>query len=110
VRGHCQCCATFNFDITKRGVGPETEQLQNVVINYTSINRDQLVATARSLAEASGMKQVDLARIGKDPEQNFTWEEKDNTKDMYGIELHFTSKGKMWELYFNVGRNVTDAH
>jgi hypothetical protein len=109
VRSHCQCCATFYFDIKKDAGGSETEQLQNIVINYTSNNKDQLVATAKSLAEASGIKQSDLARIGRSPEQNFTWDEKDGTKDLYGIELHIAPRGKLWELYFNMARHATDS-
>ncbi len=108
IKGHCQCCATFYFDVKHDSEGPSRrEELQNIIINYTGHHREEIVAAARAFAKASGLPESDLATIGNDAVQNFSWEStRGSEKDIYGVELRFTRQGALWELYFNVGRHT----
>jgi hypothetical protein len=112
IKGHCQCCATFYFDVKRNSDGSSRrEELQNIIINYTGLHRKELIADARRFARASGVPESDLATVGNDRVQNFNWESASgNEKDIYGVEVRFTRQGASWELYFNVGRNAMVPH
>lgn len=108
IEGHCQCCATFYFEVQHNPGGQKVGNLQNIIINYTSHRREDSAAAAKSLARAFGLGEVDLATVGNSGVQNFTWKgtRDDEKDDLYGLEVRFTPHGTLWELYFNVGRHT----
>ncbi len=107
IKDHCQCCTTFFF-VQQDQSETKGERLQNIVINYTGRRREEIVAAARGLARATGLGDSDLATVGNDTVQNFTWKgTRGNDKDdLYGLEVRFTRQGALWELYFNVSRHT----
>lgn len=109
IKGHCECCTTFYFDVERSANAPKVEKLQNIIINYTGKSREEIVAVARSLATASGLRKSDATTIGDDALGNFSWKSRgEENKELYGLEVRFTSQGALWELYFNLARHTID--
>lgn len=109
IKGHCQCCTTFFFEVHHNPDGSRGEKLQNIIINYTGHRREEIVAAARGLARASGLGKSDLATLGNNPIHNFSWQStRGDEKDLYGVEVRFTRQGRLWELYFNISRYMID--
>ena len=106
IKGHCQCCSTFLFEQERNADGSKSEKLQNIIINYTSHRREDLVAVAKGFGRASGFKEADINIIGNDATQDFTWE---GQKEFYGVEIRFTARDSLWELYFNISRTTKPA-
>jgi hypothetical protein len=110
IKDHCQCCTTFFF-VQQDDGGKKIERLQNIVINYTGRRREEIVATAKGFARATGLGESDLNTVGIDSVENFSWNRKsgDEKDDLYGLEVRFTRQGALWELYFNVSRHTMAA-
>lgn len=105
IGGECQCCATFAFKIHQTDGGTRVEQLDEVVLNYSAADRDQLVQATKKIVSAVGLSGTDLATIGSADEQNFHWA---NTtggeRKMSTIEVRFKHEGEVWKLFLNWGR------
>lgn len=109
ISGHCECCATFSFKVQGGTTGPRQEQLDEVIINYSAMQREQIVAIAKAFAVASGLRAADVARVGRDGVQNFHWtSKKGKDQELSGVELRINHEGSLWELYFNWGRNLIE--
>jgi hypothetical protein len=109
ISGQCECCATFSFKVQSGESGSRREQLDEVIINYSIMQRDQIVVVAKEFAVASGLKDADVATIGRDPVQNFHWTSpRGKDQELSGIELRINHRGRLWELYFNWGRNLVE--
>lgn len=109
INGHCQCCATFTFKAQRKQDGARGEQLDGVIINYSTRRRDALVDIAKKFASASGLRQAQLKTVGLGSEQSFQWETtKAKERSVYTLELRFTRKARLWQLYFTCGRYVIE--
>ena len=106
IGGHCQCCATFSFKVQAGENGPRNAQLDEVIINYAALQREEIVAIAKAFAKASGLGAADLATVGRDSVQNFHWSSlRGKHQELSGIEVRISREGRVWELYLNWGRN-----
>ena len=103
IANHCECCTTFLFAADNQKQGKQ--YLTNVIIHHTTKRRDELVSTARQFMSALGLNGKDLEKVGRDPVQHFGWDEdvQAGGRKVIGVELRFTSRVGLWELYVNVG-------
>jgi hypothetical protein len=101
IAGHCECCATFAFTIHKKGDGKRVEQFEEVVLNYSTAERNLLVEAAKRMIGAAGLSATDVAALGSADEQDFHWAAGEN--ELSTIEVCFKHCGKVWELFLNWG-------
>lgn len=109
ISGHCQCCASFSFRIQGTKDKPRTVWLDNMVINYSSSGRAEVVAAAKMFARALGLGTSELETVGRDSVQSFDW--KTNGKAGYevsAIGLQFIDAGTHWELRLSSSQNIPE--
>ena len=106
IAGHCQCCATFAFKIQQSTNGVKVEQLDEVILNYSALERPELIDATKKIVTAMGLSGADLATLGSVDEQNFHWTNtNDGENELSTVEVRFARRGQMWELLLNWGRN-----
>ncbi|MGA8221913.1 MAG: hypothetical protein WB780_09700 [Candidatus Acidiferrales bacterium] len=108
IDGHCECCEVFEFMLLPGEDKTRVEQLHNVIIHYTAGQQKEAVEVAKQFAKAAGLSDTELAAVGGDTVQKFGWwNPAQNQQEHFGIEIHFTRRGHLWEVYFAVGRDET---
>ncbi|MFZ3201127.1 MAG: hypothetical protein ACLQMT_01040 [Candidatus Acidiferrales bacterium] len=109
ISGRYECCATFLFRMQGSETAPQTEWLHNVVIDYSTRNRSDLVAVAKKFTAALGLQGSDLNAVGKDRDQTFGWATSGkNGKELSLIFLTFHSEGDHWQLILNSSQNIPE--
>jgi len=101
IAGHCECCSTFAFTIHQKNGGKRVEQLEGVILNYSTDERDSLVEAAKRIIGAAGLDAINLATVGSADEQDFHWAA--DEKELSTIEVRFKREGRVWELFLNWG-------
>ena len=96
IKGKCQCCALFNFDIQGTKTEPLTEKLGSFIIYYVNATREELIANTKIFVHALGYNDNVLNKIGLDNDQFFSWE----ATDVVGsINLRINEIDNKWVLY-----------
>jgi len=109
IFGKCECCETFAFSIG-RSTGTRTEQLDEVVFNYSMPERDQLLSAAKKILGNTGITDAELATIGRTNDRHFDWiKTSHNRRELSSLELRFSQRGQLWHLFINWGRNDLDS-
>lgn len=104
IGGHCQCCETFYFDVTRGSDGRRQEALDAVVIDYSSAGRNEAVATAKGLATAAGLSEDKVATVGRDRSQQFSWQDSQRQHILI-LNAKFARVGSVWTVYFYFSQN-----
>jgi len=108
LRGHCQCCEVFTFNVRQDG-GATPLELQGVTVNYSARRRDTLVEMAKLLAHAVGLGEADLQTVGAEQSQNYQWEKiKGEERRAYLIDLRFTREEGLWKMYFHTAFYIVE--
>jgi hypothetical protein len=55
IKGHCECCEAFVFDVESDKNGKPKEKLVNVIIHYSSRNREELLLDAMRILSGAGL-------------------------------------------------------
>lgn len=109
IRGRCECCANFLFKIEMSRGKPRTESLENVVINYTTRERDDIVTVATEFAKALGVKEPELKNIAKGPYHHFGWVTTTSRgREVTSVSLRITREGHLWHLNLNSSQNIPE--
>lgn len=104
IRGHCECCEIFNFDITTDDRGKKTEHLQSVTIHYSTRERATAVRVASDFAKALGLANNEADTIGRGSAQNFQWADS-SKRVLNALELRFAQKEDIWEIFLAISRD-----
>jgi hypothetical protein len=101
LKGHCQCCEDFEFNVRQEG-GAAPLELHGVIVNYSARRRGTLVEMAKLFARAVGLGEADLQTVGTKSSQDYQWEKiKGKERRAYVIELHFTREEGLWKMHFS---------
>jgi len=106
IKGQCECCVAFVFDVEHNKDGSGTETLNNVIVHYSVHNREQAKEVAKTLARAIGVNDAQVAELGRNLIERYEWmDERDQIRQSYLLEVRFTppGKGSDWELYLSLG-------
>ena len=107
LKGHCQCCETFMFNV-RQGGGATPLQLRGVTVNYSARGRATLVEMSRRFARAVGLGAADLKTVGAQQWQNYQWEVKGEERRAYLIDLRFTREDGLWKMFFRTAFYVVE--
>lgn len=108
LKGHCQCCEIFEFNVRQDGAATLLE-LRGVTVNYSTRRRDTLVAMAKLFARAVDLRPADLRTVGAESSQGYQWEKiKADERRAYVIDLRFTPEAGMWKMYFSTAFYVVE--
>lgn len=108
LKGHCQCCETFTFNVRAEG-GNTPLQLRGVTVNYSARRRDALVEMAKLFAQSVGLGAADLKTVGAEQTQNYQWEKiKGDERRVYALDLGFTREDGLWKMHFNAAFYVVE--
>ena len=108
LKGHCQCCEVFEFNVRQDG-GATPMELRGVTVNYSMRRRDPLVAMAKLWARAVSLGPADLKTVGAESSQGYQWEKiKGDERRAYIIDLRFTREEGLWKMYFRAGFYVVE--
>ena len=101
LRGNCQCCTDFEFNIHQEG-GVTREEMDGVIVNYSARRRETLVMIAKLFAKAVGLGKADLRTVGKGSTEDYQWQtHKGSETRLYVIEIRFTREtAGLWKMYF----------
>jgi len=105
IKGHCECCEAFVFDVESDENGKPKEKLVNVIIHYSSSNREELLTDAMRILSGAGLPDAKVRLLGHETAQRFEWE------SAYGkatfsnlLETKITKAGANWEFYASLTR------
>lgn len=108
IKGYYQCSEAFTFNVRREG-GVIRLELHSVTVNYSALRRDTLVTMAKLFARAVGLKEADLKTVGVESSQGYQWEKiKGKERRAYTIDLRFTRKEGLWNMYFNTAFFVVE--
>ena len=104
IMGECECCEVFHFRKDSEEGASRPERLENIVIHYSSRQRQDAIEAAKILARAAGFADTDISAIGRESPQHFEWDSKSPGENVYfSLEVHLTKRSKLWEAYMNLG-------
>ena len=103
INGGYECAEAFSFGVKQNADGTRTEQLQNITIRYSASNQKEVIAAARTLAKAAGLPESDLARVGRDPHENYHWEDS-SKRELVGLSLDISHREAVWSLHLDLSR------
>ncbi len=110
IRGECECCTLFYFDVSPTKDAEPTRGLHSIIIHYSAHHRQEAVAAARLLAKAAGLDPRKAIMIGGSSVQNFEWESGTGGKqESFGVEVRLTRHGDLWKAYLHISRGATGA-
>ena len=99
IEGDCECCEMFDFDLKPNPA--DGDELRNIIIHYSSRDREETISVAKRLAKATGLPDAKLATVGQDSIQRFQWiDGQRRVGQPSDLELQFTHHGTAWQLYF----------
>jgi hypothetical protein len=100
IKGHCECCEAFVFNVESDKGGKPKEKLVNVIIHYSSSNREQLLMDGVRILGAVGLPNAKLRLLGHETAQRFEWESAHGNATLSNLlETNITKVGTNWELY-----------
>jgi hypothetical protein len=109
LKGHCECCEVFTFNLRQDG-GATLLELDGVTVNYSAGRRDTLVAMAKLFAQSVGLRASDMKTIGAEQSQGYQWEKiKGKERRAYLIDLRFTREKGLWKMYFDTAFYIVEA-
>ena len=105
IKGHCECCEAFVFDVESDKNEKPKEKLVNVIIHYSSSNREELLTNAKRILSGAGLPDTKIRFLGHETAQRFEWE------SAYGkatfsnlLETNITKVAANWEFYASLTR------
>jgi hypothetical protein len=108
IRGHCECCESFAFDVERNEDGSRSEHLSNIIVHYSAHSKEEVVDAARKVARGAGLSDAEAATVGRDSVQRYEWKDsRQQVRQSYILELRFTREDRNWELYLSVGAEAT---
>lgn len=103
IRGDCECCEIFVFDVKHEGNFKHEGSLSSFVIHYTVREGQDAVSIARGFAVAAGLPAAESGSIGLKEPQHLQWDHNAGTmKQSFGAELSVVPKGRLTKIYFSV--------
>jgi hypothetical protein len=110
IKGQCECCESFEFDVSQQDDGSRHEQLSGIIIFYSSHRRSDVVAAARTLAKSLGLDVAQLSAVGRKPIQRFQWDGVGNAEGTIEVlDISTTRYNAKWVMHLAFGRHVVDA-
>lgn len=103
INGRYECSEIFFFDVKQGKDGTSKTELKNVVIHYSAPDRKEVAKTARLLAGATGLSDAESATVGREPQQDFHWEDAE-TALLSGLSVEIKQKGAVWTVSLNLSR------
>jgi hypothetical protein len=108
IRGHCECCESFVFDVKRNEDGSRSEHLNNIIVHYSAHSREEVVDAARIVARGAGLAEPESRTVGRDSVQRYEW--KDSRQELpqsYILETRVTRVDRNWELYLSLAVEAT---
>ena len=94
LNGAYLCSEMFLF--TKSEASPEG--LHSVIVNYSTSERENTVAVARTLVAAMGAPSRDTNELGKDSDQEVRWPAPDE-RHFWGLFISFVRENRVWKVH-----------
>ena len=108
INDHPECAESFDFN-GKLKDATVVPGLNSLTINYSTRTRTEAVAVTQTLAKAVGLSARDLATIGRDADQQFSWTESRRERHLVRVDVHLAKQGALWWLIFHFARDVLPA-
>ena len=109
IKGHCQCCTSFDYTVEGKKGEASNARLRGLTINYSAHTRVELVRLAKTFASSSGLKPAELNTVGTEADQSFQWEADENgVRSAYVLTVRLSREERLWELYFDIARHVVE--
>jgi|ERR1700722_17652607 hypothetical protein len=105
IKGHCECCEAFVFNVESDKGGKPKEKLVDVIIHYSSSNREDLLRDAMKILRGTGLPEAKIRLLGHETAQRSEWESVNGEATLNNLlETKITKVGTSWELWASLSR------